>query len=257
MDFRQLLPQPAERDLDELLDGLELAARAPGDRPYVAVNFVSSADGRVAFKGRSGALGDDGDHAMFHGLRERADAVLAGTGTMNTERYGRMLGSAERRARRTDRGLQSEPLAVTITRSGEVDLEIPLYAEPEARVAIYTGAEIDTSATAAQLELVQLVPDELTPTTVLRHLHAELGVRSVLCEGGPGLFGAMLAEGVVDELFLTLAPKLTGGGGAPAITSGPELPEPVELKLAWVLQRNGYLFLRYTLNGGAGPGDRS
>ena len=63
-------------------------------------------------------------------------------------------------------------------------------------------------------------------TTVLRHLRSDYGVRTLLCEGGPTLFGALLTEDVVDELFLTLAPKLAGGGSGPTITSGPELAEP-------------------------------
>ena len=56
------------------------------------MNFISSADGRATFHGRSGQLGDDGDRAMFHGLREHVDAVLAGTRTIATESYGRILG---------------------------------------------------------------------------------------------------------------------------------------------------------------------
>jgi riboflavin biosynthesis pyrimidine reductase len=61
------------------------------------------------------------------------------------------------------------------------------------------------------------------------------------------VFGAMLREGLVDELFLTLSPRLTGGGISPAITSGPELPELAELELLWVHERGGALFLRYAL----------
>ena len=55
---------------------------------------------------------------------------------------------------------------------------------------------------------------------------------SLLCEGGPTLFGSLLGEGLVDELFLTLAPKLTGGGRGPTISSGTELSEPWALTVA-------------------------
>jgi hypothetical protein len=96
MDFRQLLPEPASFELEERLEQLDLGAGAT-DRPYTIVNFVSTADGRVTFAGRSGQLGDDGDRAMFHGLREHVDAVLAGTRTMAVEHYGRILGKEERR----------------------------------------------------------------------------------------------------------------------------------------------------------------
>jgi 5-amino-6-(5-phosphoribosylamino)uracil reductase len=93
--------------------------------------------------------------------------------------------------------------------------------------------------------MVALEPGELTLTTVLRHLRSERGIRSLLCEGGPTMFGVLLQEGLADELFLTLAPKLAGGGTSPTIASGPELAEPDRLSLKWVLERQGSLFLRY------------
>ena len=80
---------------------------------------------------------------------------------------------------------------------------------------------------------------------VLRCLRADYGVRSVLCEGGPVLNRALLADGVLDELFLSVAPKLAGGGEAPTIVGPPELPEPVDLDLHWVLESAGHLYLRY------------
>ena len=66
--------------------------------------------------------------------------------------------------------------------------------------------------------------------TAFRRLRADHGVRSLLCEGGPTVFGALLTEGLVDELFLTLAPKLVGGGDEPAITAGPELDTPARAR---------------------------
>jgi riboflavin-specific deaminase-like protein len=248
MEFRQLLPEPVTVEVESLLDSLRLGEQAPAGSPFVAVNFVASVDGRATLSERSGALGDDGDSAMFHGLRERVDAVLAGTGTLRAERYGRLLGNPERRQRRVQRGRSPEPLACIVTRSGKVPLDIPLFAEPEAKVVVFAPIAIDTAACAAQVEVVRLHPDELTQTTVLRRLRADFGVRVLLCEGGPTLFGALLQEATVDELFLTLAPKLAGGGRGPTISVGPELAEPQHLELAWLLERNGSLYLRYSLH---------
>jgi riboflavin-specific deaminase-like protein len=247
MEFRRLLPEPGRVELQPLLESLNLAALAPADRPYTVVNFVASVDGRATLRTRSGALGDDGDRAMFHGLREQADAVLTGTGTLRTERYGRILGREERRRRRVERGIPAEPLACIVSRSGDVPTDIPLFAEPEARVVVFVPTEIDTSACAAHIDVVQIDVGELTQTTVLRRLHADYGVRALLCEGGPTLFGALLHEGVVDELFLTLAPKLAGGGVGPTITSGPELADPRVLSIVWLLERAESLYLRYTV----------
>ena len=89
--------------------------------------------------------------------------------------------------------------------------------------------------------------DELTFAEAFRRLRADHGVESLLCEGGPTVFGALLTEGLVDELFLTLAAKLVGGGDEPAIAAGPELDTPRELAIRWVLERNGSLYLRYQL----------
>jgi riboflavin biosynthesis pyrimidine reductase len=77
---------------------------------------------------------------------------------------------------------------------------------------------------------------------LLRSLRDE-GVRAVMCEGGPTLHGSLQAAGLVDELFLTIAPKLSGGG-APHILEG-ALPEVTALELAWLLEHEGELFARY------------
>jgi len=69
-------------------------------------------------------------------------------------------------------------------------------------------------------------------------------VRSLLCEGGPSLFSALLLDGLVDELFLTFAPKLVGGDGM-TITTGRPLDELADLRLVQALEQDGTLFLRY------------
>jgi riboflavin biosynthesis pyrimidine reductase len=246
MDFRRLHPEPATVDLLALLAELRLSERASDERPYVIANFVASTDGRATLGGRSGPLGDDGDHEMFHGLREQVDAVLAGTGTLRAEHYGRLVRSPERVQRRVAHGFAPTPLLCIITRTGALP-DIPLLADPDSSVVVYTGAPVEIRA-AAEVEVVHVDPGELTPLTVLRRLRADRGIRSVLCEGGPTLFGALVHAQVMDELFLTVAPKLAGGGTGPPITVGAELVEPAELALGWVLERAGSLFLRYRLD---------
>jgi riboflavin-specific deaminase-like protein len=246
-ELRQLLPEPRLIGVRELLESLSLGASIPTERPYTVVNFVVSADGRAAFQGRSGALSDATDREMFHGLREHVDAVLVGTGTLRTERYGRLVRDPERRSRRAASGLSPEPLACIISRSGDIPLDIPLFAQPAARVVVFTSSELEASALAADVEVVHLDPGELTLTTMMRRLRSAYDVRTLLCEGGPILFGALVQEDLVDELFLSLAPKLTGGGSSPTITSGPVLAEPRQLSLVWALERDSALYLRYSL----------
>ena len=246
--FNRLFPAGDPVDAETLVGSVDLAATAGQDLPYTVVNFISTADGHVTFQGRSGQLGDDGDRAMFHTLRERVDAVLAGTGTLSVERYGRILGKAERRERRVAAGRTPEALASVITRSGQIPFDIPLFAEPEARVVVFAPQRPDLDGVSAHVDWEAYDPAAPGPLrNALRTLRQDYGVSSLLCEGGPALFGSLLGEGLVDELFLTVAPKLAGGMSGPSVATGPPLPELAPMRIKWVLERNNALYLRYSL----------
>ena len=247
MDLRRLHPDPATRDSAELLGDLGLNERAHAERPWVITNFATTADGRATLDGRSGPIGDDGDMEVFRRLRTQVDALLIGTRTLGIERYGRAVRRPELRAAREALGLAPEPLVATVSRSGELPLEIPLFQEPEADVVVFAPSEAPEPDCPARVTLVRLDPAELTLTSALRWLRAERHVRSLLCEGGPTLMGALLHERLVDELFLTLAPQLAGGGSGPTMSSGPALADPAALELVWALERAGSLYLRYAV----------
>lgn len=247
MQLHQLIPSERLVEPLDLLGEMDLAARSDGERPYIVANFVSSVDGRATFEGRSGPLGSQADREMFHGLREQMDAVMAGTRTLEVEHYGRVLGKPERRERRVEAGRSAEPLMCIVTRSGHVPLDAPIFAEPEARIVVFAPPGTTIDGVAAQVDVVELDPGEMTLTTAMRRLNSDYSVRSLLCEGGPTMFGALLQERLVDELFLTLAPRLTGGGTSPSITDGPELSELAQLRLVWTLEHEDGLFLRYRL----------
>jgi len=80
---------------------------------------------------------------------------------------------------------------------------------------------------------------------LLARLRADHGIRSLICEGGPTLVSYMLAAGLIDELFLSLAPKLAGGGDEPTITQGPALHAPADAELVWLCEAEGELFTRW------------
>jgi riboflavin biosynthesis pyrimidine reductase len=223
--LRRLLPQPGEVEAERLFDDVDFAALAPADRPYVVVNMVASADGRATLDGRTEKLANEHDKAVFHALRTAVDAVLVGTGTLRAERYGRMVRSERRREIRRARGLEPEPLAIVCSRRGDFPDDIPLFTDPEARVMTHTGS---------------------SPLEALRRAQDEHGVRSVLCEGGPTLNVAMLAEGAFDELFLTISPLLAGGRDPLTILND---GDPAPLELRWALEGGGALFLRYARAG--------
>jgi riboflavin biosynthesis pyrimidine reductase len=225
---------------------LGLNELAPPDRPYVIANMVASVDGRATIRGRSGELGSEADKELFLDLRTEVDAVMAGTATIAIEGYGPLIRSDERKERRRGRGLEPVPLAVTVTRSMELPVQAPLFQDPDSRIVVVTNSDREPPPCPAQLQ-IERVPDpfELAGMQRLRSVH---GVRSVLLEGGPTLLGAMTAAGVVDELFVTLAPKLVDAG-EPTILEAvePPFPSPLDMELISVLRDESYLFLRYRL----------
>jgi riboflavin-specific deaminase-like protein len=247
MDVRRLLPDPAVVDADDQFRGLRLGELAGADRPYVVANMVSTADGRATLAGRSGPIGNETDRRIFHLLRTQADAVLVGSGTLRAERYGRLVRDPELRALRAEEGLAADPLGITVTRSGRVPFDIPLFQDPDSTVVVFAPPDLDFPSAAAAVEVVALPAGQLTMAEVLRRLRLDHGVASLLCEGGPTVLAALLAEDCLDELFLCLAPKLAGGGSELATVEGTGLTTPAELELRWALEAEGHLFLRYLL----------
>ncbi|HWB69725.1 MAG TPA: dihydrofolate reductase family protein, partial [Solirubrobacterales bacterium] len=162
--------------------------------------------------------------------------------TMRAERYGRAVRDPAKRGERERLGLRADPLMVIV--SGRLDLpwDAPLFSDGEGRVLLFTASETEPPETATAVEVVRH-EGFVELGAALRHLREERGVRALICEGGPGLHAELEGGGMVDELFLTIAPKLAGGD-APRILEGP-LPEVAELELAWLLEVEGELFARY------------
>jgi riboflavin-specific deaminase-like protein len=240
--MRRLLPEPGPTTVREVLDDYRPWEHPHAERPRLAVNFALTLDGRAAIGGRSGPIGSDTDTAMLAGLRTRFDAVMIGAGTMRAERYGRPVGKQETRERRERIGLPHDPLMVIV--SGRLDLpwDAPLFAEEGGRVLIFTSSEAEPPEVGPSLRVVRH-EGRVDLVEAMRYLRRERGIRALLCEGGPHLHGGLEAAGLVDELFLTLAPKLTGGE-APTLIEG-ELPIVADLELAWLLEEEGELFAHY------------
>ena len=216
--------------------------------------MVETLDGRIALDGRSGGLGNSADRELFHTLREHADAVMAGAGTVRTERYGRLVRSSDRRARREARALDPDPLAVIPSATLGLPADIPLLQSAESRVVVLTAAADELPPAPAHVEYLRDSAGGeidghpvLTLAPLMARLRAEHGVRSIVCEGGPRLNAGLLSEGLVDELFLSLSPKVAGGD-EPTLLIGAAFDPPVELNLVWALESEGHLFLRYRLD---------
>jgi len=221
---------------------LDLISQTREDRPYVVTNFAVTLDGKATIHGRSGAIGSDADTEMLVCLRTTVDAVMIGAGTMRAERYGRPLGDSAKRGRRERTGLSQDPVLVIV--SGRLDLpwDAPVFTDRHARVLIFTASDADPPRTDAQVRVVRH-DGAVDLTEALAYLRNERGVRALLCEGGPRLHSQLIDAGLVDELFVTHAPKLAGGDGPNLVHGLAELERPLEL--AWLLEEDGELFARY------------
>jgi 5-amino-6-(5-phosphoribosylamino)uracil reductase len=219
-----------------------MAEKARPERPYLALNMVSSLDGKATIDWRTRGLSTELDRQLFHHLRTQADAVMVGAGTVRIERYGRMAKTDELRDKREREGLARDPLAVIVSARLDLPADLPLLNEPEQPVVIATGSDATLQGLGDQVEYAR-VGDDLP--LLMARLREEHGVRSVLCEGGPTLNFHLLAAALVDELFLSLNPKLAGGAAALTIVAGRELVEPTELELVSVAEGGGDLFTRW------------
>lgn len=223
MELRRLFPEPGTVTVDEAAGGLRFSERAPDERPFIAVNMVSSADGKATLAGRTAPMSGEVDRELFHHLRTQADGILVGAGTVRIERYGRVTKTDELAAKREREGVRPEALAVIVSRSKNLPADLPILAHGGSPVV--------------------LIDDPLPDA--LRRLREEEGIRSLLCEGGPTLNSTLFAEKLVDELFLTIAPTIAGAGEALTIVDGAPLPGPAEVELLTAHEAAGHLFLRY------------
>jgi riboflavin-specific deaminase-like protein len=242
---------PGELDRDALA-ALHAYPDEPA-RPFVRANFVTSADGAVSAGGLSTGLSAPGDRPVFGLLRELADVVLAGSGTVRAEDYRGVRTSPELRARRRARGQAAVPPVAVVTTTADLDPRARLFTDTAVAPLLLTTTGAAGRARerfGAAAEVVAIGEDDVTPAAVLDALAAR-GLTRVLCEGGPALFGSFVAAGLVDELCLSVAPQLAGGG-AGRIVTGPALG-PETVRLASVLAHDDGLLLRYR----TGRGDQA
>ena len=229
---------------DELASGLRLGDLAPEGRPYLALNMVSTLDGKATIDWRTAGISSDLDRQLFHHLRTQADAVMVGAGTVRTERYGRIAKSDDLRRKREREGLAADPLAVVVSARLNLPADLPLLQQEGQKVVIATGADAVLQGTRAEIEYLRTGDDLPVLLARLREGH---GVRSIVCEGGPTLNSHLFAARLVDELFLTLSPKVAGGAAALTIVAGGELVEPAEMSLVSLAADDGELFTRWRL----------
>jgi riboflavin biosynthesis pyrimidine reductase len=211
-------------------------------RPTLRVNFIAGLDGAVTVGGLSAGLQGPGDKEIFDALRMVCDALIVAAGTVRAEKYDALRLTPEARAWRRANGLAEFPLMVIVSRSLEFDLGQLVFADAPIRPLVVTTTRAPAERVAAVADVIAVGDDEVDLPTAVAELHAR-GATQLLCEGGPRLFGSLIAADLVDELCLSLAPLLVGGGPG-RIAAGAPAP-PRRMSLCHVLSVEDMLFLRY------------
>lgn len=200
-----------------------LYAVPAGERRWLRANFATSVDGAVTGgDGRSGSVNTAADGVVFELVRALSDVVVVGAGTARGEDYGPLSVSKRWGPLRQSEG---RPLALPlVVVSASLRLPARLAAAATERpgsvlLGTHEGAPRLAAAREEYGDAQVLVcgRSDVDPADLLDQL-AERGWTNVLTEGGPQLFGSFLEAGVVDELCLSLTPRILGGAG-PRLTA--------------------------------------
>ena len=225
------------------------------DRPYVAMNMVTTLDGKVVVggAGTTTLIGSDLDHALMARINLQADAILGGASTVRADglRYPQLTDRTERERRA--RGLRPRPLWAVVSRRGEMSLDAPFFRTDRANLAAVVSGAASRSQVAALGQRAHVIRVGATDGAaldaheVLATLRGDWGVQRLVCLGGPRTNAWLIEAGLVDELFLTIAPKIQGGAGGTTVVEGEGYPPHAlaRLELLSAYRAGSELFLRY------------
>ena len=242
----RLYPEPGPlADKGGIYEGLGLPDLTSRRLPYVLVNMVSSVDGRSSVSGKASGIGGRADRGAMRDLRSLVDAVMVGAGTLRAEKLNLGLDDPE----------AGQPLAVVVGGAGGLPVlehlvrpagQEVILALPQEPLAERNAEGAATRVGVTTLRCPGPQPERVDIRRLLRVLKAERAVDLLLVEGGPSLNRSLIDAGLVDELFLTLAPKLLLGPEAAILPGGTE-GEPRGLTLLSVHAAGDELFLRYSV----------
>jgi riboflavin biosynthesis pyrimidine reductase len=247
--MERLFPLPsATVSLDEVYGPIT----GGGDRPRLRLTMIASVDGATAVDGLSGGLGCPADQHLFQLNRSFADVILVAAGTMRAEGYGPAPMPPDLQADRRVRGQSPVPPIAVVSRSCSFDWDAPFFTEAVARPIVITAgcaSEQHRSRAAKVADLVISGHDQVDLAAALETL-GNLGFGSVAAEGGPSLNGALAQADLIDELCLTVSPRIVVGDSKRTMT-GPALAAPAGMVLASACREGEFLFLRYERSPGA------
>ena len=193
--------------------------------PFVLVNMAMTADGKIATANRAvSSFGSTRDHEHLLKLRATADAVMAGARTVDSAAINLGPGPAKFRRLRLKNGLMENNLRVIVSGNGSLNPNVEVFKHRFSPIIILTTGRVSK----AKLRQLRALADEVKVCgrqeinfrEAFCWLRGKWGVQRLLCEGGGGLNDALFRADLVDELHLTICPKIFGGRDAPAIADG-------------------------------------
>jgi 5-amino-6-(5-phosphoribosylamino)uracil reductase len=258
----RLALEPGIRCVVNLTAGLEQrdcpqegATRVLASRPYVVLSCAMSVDGYIDdVSDQRLVLSNDDDFDRVDEERAASDAILVGANTIRRDNPRLLVRSEPRQADRADRGLTTSPAKATVTASGELSREAQFFTAGGADIARLVYCPTSVAARLVHqlrnspgVEVIRM-GHRVGLAAVLADL-ADRGVGRLLAEGGTTIHTRLLAEGLVDELHLVVAPFFVGGSGAPRFVSDDRFPFDAahRMKLAEVRQIGDVALLRYVL----------
>jgi riboflavin-specific deaminase-like protein len=224
-------------------------------RPRVIANFAMTTDGKVSTRNFTPTgFTSKADKRRLQEIRSLGDALLVGANTVAKDRMSMGITGDDLRKRRRSRGRPPEPLRVIVTNRGAIDLSWRVFQTPGSQIVVFSTRKMPQRARAAvgqHADLWIFNSPEVDLAATLRILRSNYRVRTVVCEGGPRLFRALLEIGAVDELHLTWAPLIFGGAKAPTLTGVPDhfLPATIRCRLRKMQIEGNECFLTYSLKG--------
>lgn len=224
------------------------------DRPFISVNFAITWDGRISTRNHTPSdFSSKRDKHRLLEIRSTGDAVLVSVATVAADRMTMGMPDAALRAERLARGQSEYPLRVLLTNSGRIDPTLPVFEKTFSPIVIFSTTRMPPSvrealAGKAHLHLAESATVDLPE--MMRTLRQQYSVQKLVCEGGGQVFRSLLAEDLVDQIHLTLCPRVFGGAQAPTLTGIADefLPRSIRCELEEMEVSEGECFLRYGVN---------
>jgi riboflavin-specific deaminase-like protein len=218
--------------------------------PFVCVNMAMTADGKIATANRAvHSFGSRRDLEHLYTLRASADAIICGARTVEISQATLGNGGEKFGKIRLKNGLTEYPLRVLVSGSGSIDPAARIFQQRFSPIIVLTTKRAPAKKLAQLRQLADEVKIcgqmELDFRAALRWLRTKWNVQRLLCEGGGELNDALFRKDLVDEIQLTLCPKIFGGRTAPTIADGKgfqKLTLTRQFKLASARNFKGELF---------------